>query len=153
MTSLNDLTSAGADLVHDLGAQAGDAAQKASAQTQKALHQTRKNLKQIQHTAQENVASGLSNMRDRWDDGSQHARESLVSMGSHLQDRRERAEEHHRQAQRRRARARTLFRWGILIGLIVAFLYTPVPGSEVRRRIAQRWRQYTSPEYVQEPLL
>ena len=44
-------------------------------------------------------------------------------------------------AARRRARNRRLFRWGLIVGIVLALLYTPVAGPEIRRGLAEQFNQ------------
>jgi gas vesicle protein len=43
--------------------------------------------------------------------------------------------------QRKRARAKFLFRIGLVTGLVAAFLLAPWPGSETRRQLGEYWQQ------------
>jgi hypothetical protein len=45
---------------------------------------------------------------------------------------------------RRRRQARILFRLGLLTGLVLVLLYTPWPGSDIRRQLAAWWEQLIS---------
>src|SRR6266571_2609235 len=42
---------------------------------------------------------------------------------------------------RKRRVAKTLFRFGLLAGVVVALLYTPWPGSEIRHRLVVWWQR------------
>jgi gas vesicle protein len=43
--------------------------------------------------------------------------------------------------QRKRARAKFLFRMGLLAGVVLALLYTPWPGSQTRQLLGAYWQQ------------
>ncbi len=43
--------------------------------------------------------------------------------------------------QRKRARAKFLFRLGLVAGLVFILLYAPWPGSETRRQLGDLWQQ------------
>jgi hypothetical protein len=43
---------------------------------------------------------------------------------------------------RRHRRHRALFRIGLLAGVVLAFFYTPIAGSDIRQRIAKQWQRY-----------
>src|SRR5438309_1311588 len=47
---------------------------------------------------------------------------------------------------RRRKRAKTMFRLGLLSGFIVMVLYTPWPGSETRRQLVEFWQGLFPPQ-------
>lgn len=149
MASFDDITSAGADVINDLGDRASDMADIVSKKTKKAL----KNLKHLQEGVQENLDAGRSQIQDKWEEGSHQVGERMAQLGSRLRDTRETTRKRYKRYQRRRARSRTLFRWGILIGCVFALLYTPVPGVEIRRRIARLWQQKApSPERERVPV-
>ncbi len=50
---------------------------------------------------------------------------------------------------RKRRRAKMLFRLGLLVGVTLAFLYTPWPGADVRRRLSAWWQQVLAAQPVE----
>ncbi len=130
----------GASVLSDLGDRASTVAQAASASTKKMQKQAQKNLQNLKQATQENLESGWSTARSKWEDGSQQVRENLAQIGSNVQDAREASQKRAKANKRARARARTVFRWGLVIGVVLVLLYTPISGAEVRQRIADLWR-------------
>ncbi len=109
-----------------------------------------KNITHLQKAAQKNVTSGLSRMQeglesgwsatqDILEEGSHQVQKGLTQLGSSAKDTKEAMRKRYKHAQRKRARARMMFRWGVVIGLVATLLFTPVAGSEVRQRIKALW--------------
>lgn len=118
----------------------------------KQLKKAQKNVQHIQKAAQENVKSGLSHMQeglesgwsttqDILEEGSRQMQKGLTQLGANARDARKTVRKRYKHARRKRARARKVFRWGVVIGIVLAFLFTPVPGSEVRRRLMSFWQE------------
>lgn len=106
-------------------------------QARRRLKKAQKNLKKVQSTIQERVGSGLASTQKAWQQGTKQAQQAAMNareMRGNWQLRRE-------QARRRAARARTLFRWGVVAGVVLALLYAPTTGSEVRRRIVEQFQK------------
>jgi len=106
-------------------------------QARRRLRKAQRNLKKVQSTFQERVGSGLTGTQKAWQQGTKQAQQAAINareMKENWQLRRE-------QARRRVARARTLFRWGVVAGVVLALLYAPTAGSEVRRRIVEQFQK------------
>jgi hypothetical protein len=72
------------------------------------------------------------------------ASKRLQRVADNAKDVKEAMQEGYASYQRKRRRKRILFRIGLLAGVAMALLYTPLAGSDVRQRIAARWQQYRS---------
>lgn len=118
----------------------------------KQLKKARKDVQHMQKVVRKNVKSGLSSIQEglesRWsatqgtlEKGSHQVQKGLIQPGANARDARETARKRYKHAQRKRARARKMFRRGVVIGIVLAFLFTPVPGSEVRRRLMSFWQE------------
>jgi len=105
-------------------------------QTRRKLKKAQKNLKKAQAAIQDRVGSGLTSTQKVWQQGTKQAQQAATS----AREMRENWQQRREQARRRAARARTLFRWGVVAGVIVALLYAPTTGSEVRRRIVEQFQ-------------
>jgi hypothetical protein len=128
----------------------------------KQLKKTRKNLLSAQDTMQDLVETNWKKTQKALDKGSKKASKALdvgskkASKGlkqvqssakdvtASVKDISGSVIEQYERYQRKRKRARAIFRWGLIIGVIVAFLYTPLPGSEVRRRVSGAMKNVTS---------
>jgi hypothetical protein len=76
--------------------------------------------------------------------GTKKASESLQKAADNAKDVKEALQDGYAHYQRKRRRHRTLFRIGLLTGVVLTLFYTPLAGSDVRRRIVQQWQQYRS---------
>lgn len=104
----------------------------------KSLKKARKNLKNIQGSLQNSVQSSLEVAQDVPGKGTKTAEKvtkNVKDTQDSIQKRRERY-------QRRRARAKMLFRVGLVSGLVAALLFAPQPGSETRQRLGGYWQQF-----------
>jgi hypothetical protein len=117
----------------------------------KNLKKASKNVKGLQNTlqdkaqaglsvAQDALQSGLSTTQDALGKGAknagkglQKAQKNIQGMGDSLQSRMERAA-------RRRKRRISVFRLGMLTGLVMALLYTPWPGKVIRGQMIALWQ-------------
>lgn len=108
----------------------------------KRARKVQKNLQDLQSSVQDSVGSGWSRTQDVVGKSTKQASEGLAQVASSAKDVTETVLDKYEQFQERRQRARTLFRWGLVIGVALAFLYTPQTGAEVRHRINQQWEQY-----------
>jgi gas vesicle protein len=106
-------------------------------QARKRLNKAQKNLKKVQSTLQERVESSLASTQKVWQQGTKQAQQAAIN----AREMRESWQRRKEQARRRAARARTLFRWGVVVGIILALLYAPTAGSEVRRRIVEQFQK------------
>ncbi len=111
---------------------------------QKKLETAQKNLQDMQGPLQRNVRSSLTKTVGALSDSTLKARESLNQATTRAKEMQELWQEQYIQRQRKRKRAKMIFRWGIVAGAVLALLYTPIAGSEVRQRLAKEWQQYRS---------
>jgi hypothetical protein len=114
----------------------------------KAQKNLNKNLKNLQGPLQENLQTGLSRTQDVLLAGldttqdvlgknAKRATKNLKKAQENLKDKRDTLQTQLVRRARRRRRARTIFRLGLLTGIVLVLLYTPWPGSETRNRIMQ----------------
>ncbi len=118
------------------------ALQKNTRKAQKNLQKAQKNLQELQGPVLESLGDSWEKTQDLVGKSAKKASQGIVQVTSGAQDLRDSVQDRYASYQRRRQRARTLFRWGLVIGIVLALLYTPVPGEEVRRRISEQWEQY-----------
>jgi hypothetical protein len=103
----------------------------------KAQKNLNKNLKNLQGPLQENLQTGLSMTQDVLGKNAKRATKNLKKAQENLKDKRDTLQTQLVRRARRRRRARTIFRLGLLTGIVLVLLYTPWPGSETRNRIMQ----------------
>jgi len=103
----------------------------------KAQKNLNKNLKNLQGPLQENLQTGLSRTQDVLSTNAKRATKNLKKAQENLKDKRDTLQTQLVRRARRRRRARTIFRLGLLTGIVLVLLYTPWPGSETRNRIMQ----------------
>jgi hypothetical protein len=118
--------------------------QKSAKSASKSLEQAQKQLGGIPDVVQGSVQSGLSKTQEALGKGAQQATESLMQAGETVMGVPDTLQDQYASFVRKRKRARMLFRWGLLVGIVLALLYTPVPGSQVRAMLAQQWEHYRS---------
>jgi len=110
------------------------------------VRRANKNLKNIQGTVGESVQSGLSVAQDvldkgtkqaskRLQKGTKQASKSLIKVTENVKDVQGSFQDRLESYQRKRARAKALFRIGLVAGIVGALLYTPWPGAETRSRL------------------
>jgi gas vesicle protein len=118
----------------------------------KNLKKAQKNLKNIQGTVGESVQSGLSVAQDVLDKGTKQASKSLkkgtrqaskslVKVTKNVKDVQGSFQDRLESYQRKRARAKALFRIGLIAGVVGALLFTPWPGAETRRQLGEYWQR------------
>jgi gas vesicle protein len=100
----------------------------------KASKKAQKNLRQMQKVARKRFQSGMATTQDLWQQGTEKAATSA-------RDFRDSVQEQYKRRQRKRSRARALFRWGLVIGVVAALLYAPLSGSETRQRLMAQWQE------------
>ncbi len=105
----------------------------------KAQKNLNKNLKNLQGPLQENLQTGLSRTQDVLSTNAKRATKNLKKAQENLKDKRDTLQTQLIRRARRRRRARTIFRLGLLTGIVLVLLYTPWPGSETRNRIMQSY--------------
>lgn len=114
--------------------------QKNTQKAQKNLLKAQNRLKEMQ----ERVGTGLEKTQDTLSTGSKQAYQRFSQAATTAKDLRYLAQEQYIAYQRRRKRAKKLFRWGLVLGIVLALLYTPISGSEARHRLAAQWQEYRS---------
>jgi methyl-accepting chemotaxis protein len=112
---------------------------------EKNARKVQKNLQALQGSVQDSVESGWSKAQDVVSKRTKQPSEGLTQATSSAKDVAGTVMDSYEQYQESRQRARMLFRWGLVLGVILALLYTPVTGVEVRRRISEQWEQYGTP--------
>lgn len=104
----------------------------------------RKNLKKAQKNlskVQGNIGTGLATTQKMWRQAGSQTSARLQQMGSNAKDLRGDIQQRYARHQRKRRRARVLFRLGLLAGVVTALLYAPFSGAEARQRLVERWTQ------------
>ena len=119
-----------------------DALAKNAQKAQKNLKKAQENLQDLQGPALESLGAGWGRTQDVVSRSAQQASKGLSQAAATAQDLRNTAQDSYASYQGRRRRARTLFRWGLVIGVVLALLYAPVTGEETRKRIGEQWQQY-----------
>ena len=120
-------------------------------QARKNLKKAQKNLSTLQGTLQESVQSGLSKTQDTLQSGlgtatdvlgktTKTAGKNLKKVTSNVKDVQDSLQDRIEAYQRKRARAKFLFRMGLLAGIVLALLYTPWPGTQTRQQLAGYWQ-------------
>jgi len=113
-------------------------------QAQKNLMRAQKNLKKSYQSMQHAAVPAISHTVDAFSKGTRQAGHGFNQAVGNVTDFKDSVQGQYKHYQRKRARARTLFRFGLVTGVILALLYAPYPGSEVRERIVAQWRKYRS---------
>jgi len=124
----------------------------ASKNLKKAQKKAQKNLSSLQDTLQESVQTGLPKAQDILQTGlgtatdvlgktTKTAGESLKKVTENVKDVQDSLQDRIESYQRKRARAKFLFRMGLLAGIVLALLYTPWPGSQTRQQLGAYWQQ------------
>jgi len=105
------------------------------------LEKAQKNMQKMQGPLQENVRSSLAKTTDVFGKTTSKATDSLQLATTRAKDLQDSWQKQSVQRQRRRKRAKMVFRWGLLFGVALALLYSPIAGSEVRQRIGKGWQE------------
>src|SRR6266571_1422392 len=156
VATMQDSMQAGLEQTQDALQSRLDVAQDAWAknvkQAGKSLKKAQKKMKPALESVQDSIQSGLEQTQDvlqgglgaaqvalgknvkRARKGIKKAKESLQAVQDSVQH------ELGTYARKRRV-AKTLFRFGLLAGVVVALLYTPWPGSEIRHRLVVWWQR------------
>jgi ribosomal protein L9 len=121
---------------------------------------TQNTISQSAEQAQKNLAKTFSRVKHFAAYGTENipvaetldqAQESVRQVQKKLQkgtgstifsQKREPGQDTHMQHQRQRQRARTLFRIGILTGIVITLAFTPISGKQVRRNIKEQWQKW-----------
>src|SRR2546430_4153225 len=120
---------------------AGAFIQKNMHKAQKNLKKAQKNLQKMQGPLQSNVRSGLAKTSEVIGKGTSKTQYGLKLATTRAQEMQESWQEQSARRQRKRKRAKMLFRGGVIAGVALAVLYSPIAGSEVRQRIGKGWQQ------------
>ncbi len=131
---------------------AQQALQENTKKASKNLKKAQKNLKKMQSPVQNSVQSGLAKTQDVLQTGlgatqtalakkAAQAGKGLQQVKDNVSDMQESAQARAAAAKRKKARARFLFRVGLVAGVVAILLYTPWPGSETRQRLSEYWQQ------------
>jgi ElaB/YqjD/DUF883 family membrane-anchored ribosome-binding protein len=107
----------------------------------KNLEKAQRNLKRVQGSVQDSVQSSFGAAQDVLSKGTQKAGESLTKVTDNVKDLQDSFQSRLELYQRRRARAKMLFRVGLVSGVVLALLFTPWPGSETRRQLGETGQQ------------
>ena len=117
--------------------------------TEKNKRDVSKNIKQAQKQARKNLKEMQGNLGSGWGKTQRILGRRAKSVSKPIsqatesaKDMRDIAQKKLARYKRRRRRARTIFRVGLLVGVVLALLYAPFPGSEMRHRIASQVEQY-----------
>jgi gas vesicle protein len=116
-------------------------AQKNMRQAQKNLEKAQKSLQEMQNSLQSNIRSGMAKTSDVIGKGTSKASFSFQQATTRAKELQHSWQEQSAQRQRRRKRAKMAFRWGLIFGVVLALLYSPIAGSEMRQRISKGWQQ------------
>lgn len=114
---------------------------------QKNTQKAQKNLLKAQNRLKEmqgRVGTGWERTQGTLSTGSKQAYQRFSQAATTAKDLRYIAQEQFTAYQRRRKRAKKLFRLGLVLGLVMALLYAPISGSEARHRLVAQWQEYRS---------
>jgi len=120
---------------------AQDAWSKNAKTASKNLKKAQKNLSSLQDTVQDNLQSGLGTAQDVLDKSAKSASKSLKKVTKNVKDVQDTVQDRIKSYQRKRARAKFLFRVGLVAGIVLALMYTPLSGSETRQQLREYWQQ------------
>ena len=93
---------------------------------------------------QDTLQTGLSAAQDALQQNVKRANKSLKKAKRSIKDVQESVQDQLAGYRRKRKLARVLFRLGLLVGIALALLYTPWPGSDTRRQLAAWWQRISS---------
>ncbi len=113
----------------------------------KNLKSAKKNLGQLQGAVQDNVQSGLGfaqdvlgRSQDILNKSTKSAGKNLQKVGSNVKDLQDSLNDRIASYQRKRARNKFLFRFGLVAGIVGALLLTPQPGAKTRQQLGSYWQ-------------
>ncbi|HET8910050.1 MAG TPA: hypothetical protein VFN23_01215, partial [Ktedonobacteraceae bacterium] len=92
--------------------------------------------------AADSVQSGLETTQKTVSKNAKKAGKTLKSAADNIKDTQESVQDQLEKYSRRRKRNRFLFRVGLVGGVVVALLYAPQTGAEVRQKLMDLWNQY-----------
>jgi len=90
---------------------------------------------------QDTLQSGLGTATDVLGKTTKTAGKSLKKVTENVKDVQDALQDRIEAYQRKRARAKFLFRMGLLAGVVLTLLYTPWPGSQTRQLLGAYWQQ------------
>lgn len=106
---------------------------------QKAAH---KRLASGWSTAQESLESGWKATQNMAEEGSKRVQKRAAQVAASTKDTAQKLRRRYKRQRNNRSRGRRLFRWGLVIGIILALVFAPISGIEARKRIALLWDHY-----------
>jgi len=95
---------------------------------------------------QDVLLTGIGATQDVLGKSTKRAAKGLKEAQKNLKDTQHSLQSQLERRARRRKRAKTVFRLGLLSGFIVMLLYTPWPGSETRRQLVEFWQGLFPPQ-------
>ena len=95
---------------------------------------------------QEVLLTGIGATQDVLGKSTKRAAIGLKEAQKNLKDTQQSLQSQLERRARRRKRAKTVFRLGLLSGFIGMLLYTPWPGSETRRQLVEFWQGLFPPQ-------
>jgi hypothetical protein len=105
-------------------------------------HKTQKKLRQAQISLAKTTTPIVEKTRDAVVTSTKKAGKGLQKTADNTKEARASLQDWYANYRRRHRRSRALFRIGLLAGVVLAFFYTPITGSDIRQRIAEQWRRY-----------
>lgn len=109
---------------------------------QKQLEKAQKNMQKVQGPLQSNVKAGLAKTSDVLDKSTSIATDSLKQATAKAKEMQDALQDFSAERQSKRKRAKSVFRWGLIFGVLLALLYSPMTGSEARQRLSKGCQQY-----------
>ena len=128
---------------------AKDRASAVAQSVQSGLAKTQDTVQTGLSTAQDVLQSGLDVVQDAWTRNVKKANKNLKKAGKSIKGVQGSVQDQLASYARKRRRAKMLFRLGLLVGVMLAFLYTPWPGADVRRRLSAWWQQVLAAQPVE----
>ena len=116
-------------------------AQQNMRKAQENLEKAQKSLQKMQTFLQSNVRSGIAKTSDVIGQSTSKASLSFQQATTRAKELQHSWQQQSAQRQRKRKRAKIAFRWGLIFGVVLALLYSPIAGSEMRQRISKGWQQ------------
>ena len=130
------------DAANKQAAQASAGLAKAQQKLGKAWGGVQDTLGGVQDTLQDNVQTSTAKFSKTLDKGTKKATKNLTKATTNIKGMRDNAQDRYEHHLRKQQRARSMFRWGLVIGVVLALLYTPKPGVEMRAQLATWWQHY-----------
>jgi hypothetical protein len=110
------------------------------------LTKAQKMLGDTLEDVQDSIQNGMQITKNRTfgalGKGKAKATDKLAKATNNVKVIKDSMQDRYEQYMRKRKRARRLFRWGLIIGLVLALLYTPKPGAELRSQLQEQWQHY-----------